>query len=155
MFKEKINEIRAKLRQDNAAKEATSTSGKIPKQYPNMKPKESPKESLIHMVSSLVSMDLNDSDNDTDDEAMQYTSSFMVRSFTSVNSTSIDPPEIRDHIMASNIPSGESMLLQDSTSSGEDNDDTIEVKAHFEYSIFSLYQDKTYAISDGGLILAS
>ena len=70
IFKEKINEISAKIKRENAAKETSSTSDKVPNQYPNMKLKESPKESLIHMVSSLASLGLNESDNDTDDEAM-------------------------------------------------------------------------------------
>ena len=30
------------------------------------------------------------------------------------------------------------------------HDDTIEIKAHIEYSIYSAFQDKVYAIADGG-----
>lgn len=61
-----------------------------------------------------------DNKEDSDDEEMQVTSAFMVRS-----NIPIDPP-------------------------GEILDDAIEVKAHFEYSMHPDFQNKIYAISDGG-----
>jgi hypothetical protein len=85
MFKEKINEIRTKIRKQNTEQDSKPGSGKIPRQYPNIKPKES----LINMVSSLATLDLNESDDDTDDEVIQSMSTFMVRSMP------IDPPETK------------------------------------------------------------
>lgn len=54
---------------------------------------------------------------------------------------SLDPPEMQNGILVTH-PLIENL---------EQPEDTIiEVKAHFEYSTLSVYQDKTYTISDGG-----
>ena len=84
------------------------------------------------MVTSLEDLNIGDSDDDMDDEALQCTSAFMVSS-----RLSIDPPAQMEQKESSDIPK-------------DSSDDTIEVKAHVEYSIYTAFQNKTYAIADGG-----
>ena len=127
MLKDKINEIRAKVRENRKQKEKPK-SEKLPNQYPSMKTKET----LANLVSSVANLGLDDFDNETDDD-MMVSSVFMARTFLPV-----DPPE---------MTSGPSDPPETSDNTPEP---LMEVKAHFEYSMLPKFQDKVYAISDGG-----
>ena len=111
MIKDKITEIRAKIREKRKDKEqAKLKSEKIPNQYPSMKSRES----VINMVSTLTNLGMEDVDDDTDDD-MLTSSAFMARTY-SVN-----------HYPATDIPSEEPNLYQNVEPSQD-----IVVKAHFE-----------------------
>jgi len=81
------------------------------------------KETILNLVSSIADLELSDDDDNqsTDNDILQSTSVFMLKSHANVTNMEEKNP-----------------------------DDIIEVKAHFEYSMHPEYQDKVYAISDGG-----
>src|SRR5687768_4180532 len=75
MIKDKITEIRAKVRKKRKDNEqAKLKSEKIPNQYPSMKSRES----VISMVSTLTNLGMENVDDETDDD-MITSSAFMAR----------------------------------------------------------------------------
>jgi hypothetical protein len=134
MLKDKITELRNKIRKERAEKASKDKKPKkLPSQYPNMKAKET----MLNLVSSVTDLGMNDMDDDTDDDVLT-TSAFMARTVIAME----PPGELGTQQPANG---------QQSTSvECEDTEEVIEVKAHFEYSLRPEYQDKTYAISDGG-----
>src|SRR5687767_191623 len=88
-LKEKINEMRAKIKKQKALSNERPKIGKLSNQYPNMRAKET----VANLISSLADFDFDsDNDGDTDDD-MITTSAFMARSFApdpSKNSSSTD-----------------------------------------------------------------
>jgi hypothetical protein len=124
MIKDKITEIRAKVREKRKEKEqAKLKSEKIPNQNPSMKNRES----VVNMVSKLTELSMEDADDDTDDD-MITSSVFMARSYSVTN----------HHLPDTN------------SSHNDDSSQDIVVKAHFEYTLLPEFQSKVYAISDGG-----
>ena len=125
---EKVNEIRAKLKQKRPNTPPRSSKSEIPAQYPTMKSKDT----IANLVNSLGDMDLGE-DSDTDDDILQ-TSAYMVKQKVSIDpcGDSDGELEIRTHLNL-DPPS-----------------DVIDLRAHFEYEDSPHLRNVIYAISDGG-----
>src|SRR6476620_12509230 len=95
MIKDKITEIRAKVREKRKEKEqAKLKSEKIPNQYPSMKNRES----VVNMVSKLTELSMEDADDDTDDDMIK-SSVFMARSYRVTNDSSQNDDSSQDIVV--------------------------------------------------------
>ena len=132
-IKEKLNEARekAKLKLDLKNKSNNHQNNPIghknhnsqspkPDKLPSQYPNVKPKNTLANLVSSLGDMDIQ-SDSDNDNGNETDDDMLYSHGYMVRRVVPVDPPS-----------------------------DIIEVKAHFEYMDNSLYNDRIYAISDGG-----